>query len=401
MGLRIAHFSDTHLGYRNWSHSRSDGTNCREFDVFQSFKAVLDQIIEADPHLVIHAGDFFDKARPSNRTVVSAYHALRWFQSVRGGRPFVLIAGNHDSPRLAESGNILELFATIPGMHVFWKGSTESLLLDSGCEHWKDLPATHICAIPHAALVRQSLAENPPMPLTSAAINILVLHGLANAVRASVKVTSEFDENLLGASRWDYVALGDYHSYQRLDKNMYYPGSTDFTSSNFWDEKAEKGWILADLTELTYEFRVNQRVRKAYEIKASDASKWDVDAATQHIMAAVEPYKDQSEAMIRHLVFGLSPTVRREIHGLIKNLEDHFFHYELAVKPSQFGGTNSFAQPGEKMTNKQAWEEHIKEASLPLGLQREAVASHGVALIDEAEEQMNEPEVAGNAVAFT
>src|SRR5689334_22713252 len=107
--MTIAHLSDTHLGFRAYGKTTPDGFNQREVDVMRTFRTCLDQIAEADPDIVVHSGDFFHVVRPSNATIVAAFKALTAFQTKRGGRPFILIGGNHDTPRITESGNILAL----------------------------------------------------------------------------------------------------------------------------------------------------------------------------------------------------------------------------------------------------------------------------------------------------
>ena len=113
--MTVAHFSDTHLGFRAYSKSTPDGFNQREVDVMRTFRTCLDKIASAEPDVVVHSGDLFHVVRPSNATIIAAFKAITQFQEKRKGRPFVLIGGNHDTPRLTEAGNILALFRDIPG----------------------------------------------------------------------------------------------------------------------------------------------------------------------------------------------------------------------------------------------------------------------------------------------
>ena len=48
------------------------------------------------------------------------------------------------------------------------------------------------------------------------------------------RATNEILRSEIGASRWDYVALGEYHVYAEVEPNVFYCGSIDYTSANLW-----------------------------------------------------------------------------------------------------------------------------------------------------------------------
>src|ERR1044072_8074904 len=101
--MKLAHISDTHLGYFAYGKTSQGKLNQREVDVVGTFKKCLDSILERDPDIVVHSGDFFHVVRPSNYSLIAAYKLLSAFQAKRMGRPFVIIGGNHDTPQSAES----------------------------------------------------------------------------------------------------------------------------------------------------------------------------------------------------------------------------------------------------------------------------------------------------------
>src|SRR4051794_826200 len=116
--MKLAHISDTHLGYYAYGKTAQGRLNQREVDVCQSFVKCLNGIEERDPEIVIHSGDFFHVVRPSNYSLIAAYKTLAKFQAKRTGNPFVIMGGNHDTPQSAESTNILRLFEDIEGVYV-------------------------------------------------------------------------------------------------------------------------------------------------------------------------------------------------------------------------------------------------------------------------------------------
>ncbi|MDT8370020.1 MAG: hypothetical protein RQ745_12505, partial [Longimicrobiales bacterium] len=52
----------------------------------------------------------------------------------------------------------------------------------------------------------------------------------------------------LEEGRWDYLALGGYHSFRRVTERAVYSGALERVGASPWDEAAEeKGFVLADL----------------------------------------------------------------------------------------------------------------------------------------------------------
>jgi DNA repair exonuclease SbcCD nuclease subunit len=59
--VRIAHISDTHLGYTRYAKLCPEtNRNQREVDVQEAYGRAVDEILERDVDLVIHSGDVFD-----------------------------------------------------------------------------------------------------------------------------------------------------------------------------------------------------------------------------------------------------------------------------------------------------------------------------------------------------
>jgi len=96
---RILHVSDWHVGATLYRADRA-----------ADHEAVLAETValarEHEPDLVIHSGDVFDALMPGHRAMRAAVEAL---QALADVAPVVVLAGNHDHPRL------LEVFARIGG----------------------------------------------------------------------------------------------------------------------------------------------------------------------------------------------------------------------------------------------------------------------------------------------
>jgi exonuclease SbcD len=89
---RVLHISDWHVGAALYRCDRSG-----------DHEAVLEETIALarghEPDLVLHTGDVFDALMPGHRAMRQAVDALQRLAEVA---PVVVIAGNHDHPRLFE-----------------------------------------------------------------------------------------------------------------------------------------------------------------------------------------------------------------------------------------------------------------------------------------------------------
>lgn len=86
--VTFAHVADTHLGYRQYN------LDDREQDFYESFRELIDKIIEQDVDFVIHAGDLFEHSRPKVEALLVAYEGFKKLQE--NDIPIYAIPGNHD-----------------------------------------------------------------------------------------------------------------------------------------------------------------------------------------------------------------------------------------------------------------------------------------------------------------
>ncbi|MFN8715866.1 MAG: exonuclease SbcCD subunit D, partial [Gemmatimonadaceae bacterium] len=115
--MRLVHLADLHLGFRQYQRLTPTGINQREADVAATMQRAVAQIIERAPDLIVIGGDIFHTVRPSNPAILHAYRAFMQLRAQLPATPIVMVAGNHDAPRTAETGCILRLFREI-GVHV-------------------------------------------------------------------------------------------------------------------------------------------------------------------------------------------------------------------------------------------------------------------------------------------
>lgn len=242
--MRLIHFADNHLGA---------GVDRREQDILDGFAEAVDRIIALRPDLVINSGDMFHLVRPSNRVIAFASQQLLRLGR-EAGIPTVVISGNHDAPKQKQIEPVLSIFKEYENIHVICRSRYERITIGD-CS---------ISAIPHCLTVdilKEELEKIRPDP--NAKYNILVLHGVAGGIKefqmadlAEQKIDSSYFRR-----GFDYVALGHYHNFTRVEPMVYYCGSTERLSQA--EANHPKGFIEVDFEKAEEEDKV-----RFHEIKS-------------------------------------------------------------------------------------------------------------------------------------
>jgi exonuclease SbcD len=402
----IAHLADLHLGYRAYHRATARGVNAREADVAEAFRHAVETTVRIGPDLVLVAGDVFHTVRPSNAAIADAF---RLFASLTGrlpGVPVVLIAGNHDSPRSSDTGNILSLFREIPGMVVV-TDEAETVRLDS--------IDTSVLCLPHNALARrwnEAAAAHPageevepPSPAERIALepdpasgtNVLMLHGTVSggASEGKIRYVSEYGgvavaDSAIGPERWDYVALGHYHIATELAPNMWYSGGIERTSTNIWMEaEAPKGIVSYDTRQrrATFHPLPGRPVVDLERIPAQGMAAAEVDEA---IRAAVEGIPGGLEGKIVRLVLTDIPrhVVRELNHRRIRELKAEALHFHLDARPPEVRRVVAGGAPMRRQTLREQVEGFLTRHWTPSteGIDRERLVSLARTYLDAAGE---------------
>ncbi|OYT64884.1 hypothetical protein B6V00_05210 [ANME-1 cluster archaeon ex4572_4] len=255
--MKIFHIADTHIGYSAYRRTdEASGLNQREVDTYEAFRRFVDFAVQEKekPDLIMHAGDLFDSVRPSNRAISFVLGQL--LRLSEAGIPFVAISGNHETPRLKETGSVLSLFEHIPGVRLVYEGRYEVVEIP-------DL-RLKIHAIPHSDDIER---EKKKMKLRAGegvgegvgeGFNVALLHasvlgaGLPAAASASAFLMHEFNEQVVSIDDLtglglDYIALGHFHRPTRVRAGAYYAGSTERFS--FSEANDQKGFLEVRLRE--------------------------------------------------------------------------------------------------------------------------------------------------------
>jgi exonuclease SbcD len=274
--MNILHLADTHLGYSAYRKATEEGVNQREIDVYDAFHQVVDYAIQMRPDLVVHAGDLFDSVRPTNRAITVAIHELLLLS--KEGIPFVVISGNHETPKLKETGNIFSIFEHIENVYPIHGNHYEKLEFKANGETLS-LHAIPQCQTPKEFDVNlKKIAVNKKSDY-----NVLLAHGAVVGIK-EFKM-NEFNELFIPVSRlkdeFDYIALGHYHTHAQLQKNASYAGSTEHLS--FTEAPDQKGCVAVTLGgKLKHRF-IPLRVRPMIDLLPLDCSGLTAEQVSQKI----------------------------------------------------------------------------------------------------------------------
>ncbi|MGB7000424.1 MAG: exonuclease SbcCD subunit D [Halobacteriota archaeon] len=226
---RIFHIADTHIGYSAYRKmDEATGLNQREVDTCNAFKQFVDYTLKDRPDAVLHAGDLFDSVRPTNRAISFVLSQILRLSDAR--IPFVVISGNHETPRLKETGSVFSLFEHIPRVHVIYENGYELVEID-------DLK---IHAVPHC----DDIEREKKKVRARDGINIALLHASVLGTGLPAFMMGEFNEQTItidDLTNFDYVALGHYHKCTRVRADAYYAGSTERFS--FSEVDSAKGFL--------------------------------------------------------------------------------------------------------------------------------------------------------------
>ncbi len=324
--VEILHVSDTHLGFQAYSCLTPDGFNQREVDAQDAFRRTIDNAIANPPDVIVHSGDLFDVVRPSNRAIAFALEHVRRLSQAQ--IPFVLVSGNHEAPRLRETGCIFRIFDGLPNVYSVYRGQYEALTLDTrgGPVTVHGVPQT----LAQADFSQELLRAAPAGP----GQQILVAHGTVAGVDGLFM--HELNELTIphNALRpdYDYVALGHFHNHRRIGDNAAYAGSTERTS--FSEALEEKVFLRVTLSGGLPRIKtISSEARPMRDAGVLDAYGFDsrqiADEAAQRLSAVTLP-----GAIVRLKVVGMEPSTLRTLDvEAVKAAASNALHVDLRFEP--------------------------------------------------------------------
>ncbi len=388
--MRLVHLSDLHLGFRQYQRLTPSGINQREADVAETVQRAMAQITALTPDLIVVGGDVFHSVRPSNPAIVRAFRAFSRLRDALPETPIVMVAGNHDAPRTAETGCILRLFREI-GVHVA-DAKAELFTFPSR--------SLAVLAVPDAPGI-----DRPPLtPPEGFTHRVLLVHGsiegvLPAFVTPADRAAIEIPVRDLHADEWSYVALGHYHVYRRVAPRAWYSGSIDYTSSNPWGELREereqgvpgKGFVEHDLVTGEHHFHPVPPSRPLVDLPHIDASGMgaaDIDAALRARVDTAPGGID--DRVVRATVWNVPRHVVRELdHVALREYRKRAMNFHLDTRrPDAIAQPAGSGAPGRRATLPEILADRLRGRALPAGIEREPLVALGLRYLQQAEDAM-------------
>jgi hypothetical protein len=384
--MRLVHLADIHLGFRQYQRQTPTGINQREADIATSLRRVIDTVIELRPDIVLIAGDVFHTVRPTNPAILHGFLQFSRLMQMLPDATVVMIAGNHDTPRTAETGCILGLFRGL-GITVV-DGVSKRISVPE-----RDLM---ILAVPDMAQDNPALEPDP-----TAKYNVLLLHGEIEGVlpkfgRELDRSTMEISREELGAEKWDYVALGHYHVYRSVAPNAFYSGSIDYTSTNPWGELAEereagiggKGIIEHDLVTKAHKFHALPPLRAWVDLAPLSGAGLSPAALDEAIHAALDKCDGGiDEKIVRLVVRDVPRHILRDLdHKSLREYKRRALHFNLDTRrPEIVRPENGQAAPGRRASLADTVRDKLRSRVLTENIDREALVELGLHYLREAD----------------
>ena len=321
--MKILHVADTHLGFSAYRKTTQDGINQREIDIYNAFEQFIDYAINTKPDIIIHAGDLFDNVRPNNRAITFAINQI--VKLSKNKIPIVIISGNHEHPKIIETGHIFSIFDHLENVYPIYNSKYEKIQFK--IEDKKLL----IHTIPQCNSKKEYDEELKKL-ITDKTVdyNIFVSHGSVSGVKEFTM--NEFNELIIPTkifSRdFDYIALGHFHKYTKLAENAFYAGATE--NLTFADANEKKGFIELTLSKnsLKQSF-IEINTRPMIDIKPIKCIGLKIEEIMKKIKQKVQEIKPEQKTF-RITLDDIPTNVYRSIDfNEIQKLTNNAVHYEI------------------------------------------------------------------------
>lgn len=342
--MKLAHLADLHLGFRQFDRQTAKGANQREVDIAEAFRRAIDDILEQQPDLIVIAGDLFHSVRPTNAAILYCFRQLHRLRTGLPSAPIVVIAGEHDTPRSTETGSILRLYEAL-GVEIAVEEARRIVLPKLDCA---------VLAVPQQALAKADRPALRPEP-GGPTFNVLVTHGVYGGLgeeRGTMEYGgAELTRELLAPEKWDYIALGHYHTAQSVAANAWYAGSLEYLPPNPWGqlqdeaeqraaakgkkERKGKGYLLVELPGARVTFRPIEPTRRHIDlpyIQGAGLNAKELDALIAERVSAAK-IDDQ---IVRLVVWDVERATARDLdHAAIRAFKARTLNFHLDLRRPQ------------------------------------------------------------------
>lgn len=267
--IKFAHLSDIHLGksfsfLREFPEKQKKARKELRSTLNKAFQLITAEEID----FVLICGDIFDKSKPLTKETNYFVNEVERFLNENPKTQILIIPGGHD--HLSSSSPYM-----LPSFQHLLKNKNLRLFSNDGPSFFrlKNSSGVKVCfhGRPHT---EKSSGISPLKDLFSdekSDFNIALAHGSLPTIKTPDSRDPIKDEQI---KRFDYVALGDWHSYRTYpdDKNpeAVYSGSLETIS--FKNSQNKRGLVI---TEIKKEFSKNKEIHKKVSITLKRVSNFN------------------------------------------------------------------------------------------------------------------------------
>lgn len=270
--MKILHTGDWHIG--NFPGPEKNGENVRYTDIVKCLDALVENVREQKPDLIIVAGDIFHQARVwSDRGLKENQTAVRIIRQLEMTAPVIVMRGtpNHDSEEQFNSlksafyGDGFVTIVTEPGIETYYtfKGDPVQVACIPGFDRGfyraqhpglskEEENEVFTKAVADMIVGLKAQAE-PGIP--SVLVSHFTITG-CNMESGQTAFFSQFEPVVYPdtlAADYDLVCFGHIHRLQQIDgcKNTFYCGAV--SALNFNDEGQRRGFYIHEISGGTCE----------------------------------------------------------------------------------------------------------------------------------------------------
>lgn len=256
--LRVIHVSDLHLGIRFKQLIGDDVHKFVNEHILDNVLMSVEYALEVGADIYLLTGDIFNKIRHSleySHLLVEIFKRL-----VDSGVYIVLVAGNHDIPRISGVHNALYLVNRLGlDRFVFVEHPVDKPIVfkaEGGKVGLVPLPYVHATGDPREKIEKYILSlyegvRDLDYRILAAHMDVLGARysELDILIRSFYMLPYRLPPETFHPELFDYIALGHIHLHQSIRgySNMWYPGSIDRV--NFGEVGQSKGFMCVDIDE--------------------------------------------------------------------------------------------------------------------------------------------------------
>ena len=269
--------------------------------------------------LVIHSGDVFDSVRPATHVIIG--FLKQTFRITGRDIPYLIAAGNHETPRLRSTTAALEYANLVNAV------SAHGFEIDYESVEVGDT-TVGVTLVPHGAV----FGTGAVTPSRDADINILVTHGMVPGLEARQHEMGEANlQPGMLESAFDYIALGHYHEFHKHKPNAYYAGATE--RFGFGEVDSRPGFAIVEFDDdgLAGVEHVEIPTRPMLDLKKISARDMDAAGLTEEVRKHASE-ADLDGAVVRQRVYdvrhGVASGMDRE---LLRELGRRCLNFSLEI----------------------------------------------------------------------